>query len=248
MPGATVRIGLSVSRLRQRQMDRPPLLRGTDRYTAERTVDDGTSRAHRSPAAHRFRLDRRERDPEPLGRTQQQQRIADRFGRREQQKTPRSARAPRAAGRSSSRSAPTATVRPATRSRRPAAVAVNPLGSSSRASGLPRVSAMIRSRTCSSSLNRTAEPSRARASPLRTPCTSNSGRRWSSCPGSRAENTIPTGSASRRRDANASVSAEVRSSHCASSTTHSRGRCSASFGRRLVQPARRETGPGLRPS
>ena len=54
-------------------------------------------------------------------------------------------------------------------------VAVSPRGSSSSASGFPRVSAMIRSRTRSSRWNRTAEPSSARASPLRRPCTSSSG-------------------------------------------------------------------------
>ena len=36
-----------------------------------------------------FRLGCRDRDPEPVGRTQQQQRIADRLRRRKQQETPR---------------------------------------------------------------------------------------------------------------------------------------------------------------
>jgi hypothetical protein len=51
-------------------------------------------------------------------------------------------------------------------------VTVNPRGNSKSASGFPRVSAMMRSRTLSSSLNRTAELSSLRASPLRTPCIS----------------------------------------------------------------------------
>ena len=42
-----------------------------------------------------FRLNRRDRDPELLGRTQQQQRIADRLRRRDQQQTPRVTETPR---------------------------------------------------------------------------------------------------------------------------------------------------------
>jgi hypothetical protein len=64
-------------------------------------------------------------------------------------------------------------------------VAVNPRGNSSKANGFPHVSAMIRSRTRSSSLYRTAEPSSARASPSRRPCTPRSGRAMS------ASSTIP---------------------------------------------------------
>ena len=42
----------------------------------------------------RFRVNRRDRDPELLGRTQQQQRIANRIRRRQQQQTPRVLREP----------------------------------------------------------------------------------------------------------------------------------------------------------
>ena len=130
-------------------------------------------------------------------------------------------------------------------------VGVEPRGSSSSASGFPRVSATILSRTVTSRVRVTVEPSRARASPAASPRTSSCGRCRSSSPGSRAANTNPTGSASRRRATKASVSAEVRSSHCASSTTHSSGRCSATSERRLstARPTRKRSGasPGLRP-
>ena len=110
---------------------------------------------------------------------------------------------------------------------------------------------MIRSRTRSSSWNRTAEPSRARASPSRRPRTSSSGTCWSSSPGSRAANTSPTGSASRRRATKASVSADAWSSHCASSTTHSSGCSSAASESRLstARPTRNRSGaaPGAQP-
>jgi NADPH:quinone reductase-like Zn-dependent oxidoreductase len=55
-------------------------------------------------------------------------------------------------------------------------VAPRPRGSSSSASGLPHVSATMRSRTCSSNPDRTAELSSARASSLRKPATSTSGK------------------------------------------------------------------------
>ena len=64
-------------------------------------------------------------------------------------------RAPQPVERSSPRSALRAPAPRPGRSRPPAALAVNPRGNSSNASGFPRVSAMIRSRTRSSSLNRT---------------------------------------------------------------------------------------------
>ena len=64
---------------------------------------------------------------------------------------------------------------------------------------MPRVSARIRSRTCRSTANRTDALNSARASPFSSPRTSSSGRCRNSSPGSRAANTSPTGSASRRR-------------------------------------------------
>ena len=62
-------------------------------------------------------------------------------------------------------------------------VGVNARGSSSSASGLPCVSAMIRSRTRGSSGPGSAESSSARASSSRSPSTTSSGNPASSCPG-----------------------------------------------------------------
>jgi hypothetical protein len=106
-------------------------------------------------------------------------------------------------------------------------------GSSSNASGFPRVSATIRSITRRSSGERTAAASSARASASRSPPTTRSGSPWKSGAGSRAANTISTDSACRRRAANASACAEARSSHCASSTTHRSGRSAATSDSRL---------------
>ena len=127
----------------------------------------------------RCRVDRSDRrDPEPLGRAPAA--AADRRPARPPRPAAEAAR-PRAA--CSSRRTKLSSIRPesacaarASRTRRPTASPSSPRGSSSNASGLPRVSAMIRSRTRSSSMNRTAEPSSARASPLRRPCTSSSDR------------------------------------------------------------------------
>jgi hypothetical protein len=93
--------------------------------------------------------------------------------------------------------------------------------------------------------------STARASPFSSPRTSSSGRCRNSSPGTRAANTSPTGSASRRRATKPSVNAEVWSSHCASSTTHNRGRSSAASDNKLstARPTRNRSGagPAVRP-
>ena len=97
--------------------------------------------------------------------------------------------------------------------------ASGPRGSSSNASGLPRVSATIRSRTRSSSLN-TGPPSSssARASPSLRPCTSSSGQVLEARRPARERRTrsrpAPPAADARRTP---SVSAEAWSSHCASS-------------------------------
>ena len=111
---------------------------------------------------------------------------------------------------------------------------------------MPRVSARIRSRTCRSTANRTDALNSARASPFSSPRTSSSGRCRNSSPGTRAANTSPTGSASRRRATKPSVNAEVWSSHCASSTTHNRGRSSAASDNKLstARPTRNRSGAG----
>ena len=94
---------------------------------------------------------------------------------------------------------------------------VRPRGSSSSASGLPRVSATIRSRTRSSSGPASTVPSNSCASPSSSPPTASSGRpsRCRSPLGSRTAKTSPTDSAPRRRATKASVCAEAASSHCA---------------------------------
>ena len=121
---------------------------------------------------------------------------------------------------------------------------LSPRGSSSSASGLPFVSATIRSRTCSSSRNPTAERSSARASWSGKPRTSRSASPRNCSPGSRAAKISPTGSASSRRAANASTCADARSSHCASSTTHSSGRSSATSDSKVstASPTRNRSG------
>ena len=123
---------------------------------------------------------------------------------------------------------------------------VRPRGSSSSASGLPRVSATIRSRTRSSSGPATTAVSSARASwSSRPPTTSSaSPSRCRSPAGSRTARTNPTDSAPRRRATKASACAEAPSSHCASSTTQTSGRSSATSDSRLrtARPTRNRSG------
>ena len=97
-----------------------------------------------------------------------------------------------------------------------------PRGSCSSASGFPRVSATIRSRTRSSSGPLTAEASRARASTGRRPLIASSGNPIGSRSESRSRRakTRAIGSASSRRATNVSACSEASSSHWASSTTH----------------------------
>ena len=126
----------------------------------------------------------------------------------------------------------------------PGSASVRPSGSSSSASGLPPVSAMIRSRTRSSSGTRITEPSSSRAASADRPRTSSSGKPPKSPPGSRAAASNPTGSASSLRATNASTWDDARSSHCESSITHSSGRCSATADSRLstARPTRNRSG------
>jgi len=80
-----------------------------------------------------------------------------------------------------------------------------------------------------------ADASNDRASSSGSPPTTISGSPASSLPslGSRTPNTMAILSASRRRATNASVCAEARSSHCASSTRHTSGSASAASASRL---------------
>jgi hypothetical protein len=127
-----------------------------------------------------------------------------------------------------------------------------PRGSSSKASGLPRASAMIRSRTGSSSGPNVTEATSSVASASDKPCSRSSGSPASSSPGTRAANTRPTDSATRRRATNPRTCADARSSHCASSTTQTSGCSSAASDSRLrvASAARKRSGadPDLSPN
>ena len=132
-------------------------------------ADDGMSPVRRLPASRRRPIRPCGCDAESLGRALQQQRVSDRLGRRQQQHEAR-------VGAERVQPANVALLDPARQRHGPqvpkppaSCVVVSPRGSSSSASGLPRVSATIRSRTSSSSMNRTAEPRSARASPSRRP-------------------------------------------------------------------------------
>jgi hypothetical protein len=129
---------------------------------------------------------------------------------------------------------------------------VIPRGSSSRASGLPRVSATICSRTRSSKGPGITRPSSVLASNLPRPRTTSSGRRENSLANNRAPNTRTTDSATNRRATNASVSADALSNHCASSTAHRSGLLLATSDSRLsiASPTRKRLGrsPGHKPN
>ena len=129
---------------------------------------------------------------------------------------------------------------------------VSPRGSSSSASGLPRASATIWSRTRASSGPGSADPSSARASSSRSPATGSSGSPASSAPGTRVPKTRPTGSAASRRATKPNACAEARSSHCWSSITPTSGRSPAASERRLstarLTRNRSGAGPALRPN
>ncbi len=140
VPGAPVRVDLRVGRLRQRAVRLPSPLgrcRPVDRRTHQRMA-----KAHPAvdldQASRLRRLERRGRDPEPLGRPSQQRGITERLRRGDQQKTPGLRReGPRPLTKLSSilpdnDSAPGNPNPPAS------CAAVSPRGSSSSASGFPR--------------------------------------------------------------------------------------------------------------
>ena len=90
MPGTAVRVGLSIGRLRQRQVDRPAILhrrRPIHRRAHQRMPEHHPLADRQQPCRLRGPRGRRP-NPEPLGRAPQQQRIADRLRRRDQQQTP----------------------------------------------------------------------------------------------------------------------------------------------------------------
>ena len=99
---------------------------------------------------------------------------------------------------------------------------LSPVGSSSRASGLPPLAAISRPVTSGATPGRWSRSSRAAAGSSPRSCRSGmpSGRNGVEA-SSRAENTRSTRSAPSRRAQNTSASAVAESSQCASSTTHS---------------------------
>ena len=132
---------------------------------------------------------------------------------------------------------------------------VKPRGSSSNASGLPRVSATIRSRTRSSSGPVTTVASNSRASRSSSPPTASSGNpsKCRSPLGSRTAKTNPTDSAPRRRATNANACAEASveplrvvddadAAACSSATSESR--------LRTARPTRNRSGasPSRKPN
>ena len=123
MPRTTIGVDLAIGHLRQRP------------WTADVRSHDAAPihrRAHQRMTEHHPLADRqqpvrlrgfrgRRPDPEPLGRTPEQQRIADRLRRREQQQPPRVAQASaRVVERSSPRSVRSAPAPPAAQTHRPA--------------------------------------------------------------------------------------------------------------------------------
>jgi hypothetical protein len=90
MPRATVGVDGTVGRLCQSQMDLPALLSGRCSVDggAHQRMTEGHALSEREERV-RLRVRGGERDPESLGCSQQQQRIADRLSRRDQQQTSR---------------------------------------------------------------------------------------------------------------------------------------------------------------
>ncbi len=109
----------------------------------------------------------------------------------------------------------------------PISAGLSPRGSSRRAKGLPRASAISWSRTRGSSAPGNTRRSTSRASSSPSPSTASRGRSANSAPTVRIASRIVIPSASSRRATNASACAETASSHCASSTMQSRPRSSA---------------------
>ena len=152
VPGAPVGVELGLRGLGQGGVQRVPFLRRR-RAVGRRAhgTGDGTAPARRSRAGRR-----RPPPPRPADRCRAARPRATRATARRRDRPPRAAAAaacPREA-RSSRRSERVldAHARRPGRPKPPASsAALMPRGSSSSASGLPRVSAMIRSRTCSSS-------------------------------------------------------------------------------------------------
>ena len=251
MPGAAVGVDLRIGRLRQRQVHRPALLR------RRRPVD---RRAHQRMAERHPLADRQQPlglgggrrrgvDAEPLGRAPHQQRVADRLGRRDQQPAAGSRRAA-----PSSRRRKLSSIRPdsAVRAQQPEPARQLRRGQPSRQlQQRQRIARASRPRSGRGPARR-AEAGRpssssARASPSRSPRPRAPAARRSSVArlacGEHQRRPTPRAAAARRTRAPAP---RRWSSHCASSTTHSSGRSSATSDSRLstASPTRKRSGGG----
>lgn len=125
------------------------------------------------------------------------------------------------------------------------------LGSSIRASGLPRASLRRRSCTCVSRVVVFSAFRRERASELLSPPRVRPGSSSRRCSVARVANTMATGSAATRLPRNPSARVEARSSQCASSMTHSTGcrRAAVESSSRAAKPTRCGSGePPARPN
>ena len=173
VPRAAIRIDVAVGGLRQREVGGPALRRRRRPVDgrAHQRMAEGHALADRQQPVRR--VDRGEPDPEPLACALQEQRIADRLRRRDAAAAAARRRgAPRAAGRSSPRSAPSRS--PALRqrrTRRPAASVSGPGAARAARAGCPASRRGSGRGPARPARTRTAEPSSARASPLRRPRT-----------------------------------------------------------------------------
>ena len=258
MPGAAVGIELRIGRLGERAMHVAAVTRG------RRAVDRRADERMREPHA-RAELDqpgglRRARglgaDPEALGGAPQQARVAQRLGRGRQQQELRVARKRRrrAAGSRARCGSPTSA--PSGIPNPPASSAgVIPRGSSISASGLPPASARIRALHA---LVERPGDRRVQQHPGVAPRPGPRPRAPAALEpmpvaGARAARTpMPAAPPAAGAPRTTSVCADTRSSHCASSTMHTSGCCSAASASRLstASPTRKRSGaaPALRPN
>ena len=92
MPGAAVRVGLAIGRLRQGRMGGAALLhprRSIDRRARTGVAEDDSLSNRQQLVAVGLDVGSRDRHPERPGRAEQQHRIADRFSGRDHQRKPR---------------------------------------------------------------------------------------------------------------------------------------------------------------
>ncbi len=212
VPGAAIRIDLRIGCFRQGSVDRAALLHpGEARYTAERTR--GWRKTTRAPSSTDLLASTASTTDSgiPSRRAARQTSAASPTGSAAATSSKRRASPGSLASRRVKLSSMLADNGTAAGSPNPPAscVGVSPRGSSSRASGFPRVSTTIRSSTCSSSGAGKTDSNSARASRRPSGSTRSSGNPASAAPSSRAANTSAIFSASRRRATNASARADA---------------------------------------